>query len=259
MTTPRLKAVLFDMDDTLIDWEGWSGDWQGIERAHLQAVYDFLIAQQRPLKSDFDVFREVYGQRSRQAWLDARDSLRAPHLGEILMAVLGECGLVADDTVSMKQCLEAYCWKPIPGVVVFPDVPAFLKLLREREIGVGIVTNASQPMWLREAELLAFELMEYFPNHAARISAADIGYLKPHETIFRAALEAVGATPEETVFIGDNPVADIAGAQAMGMKAVLRVGHPAPPLISGLIVPDAAINSFDELPSIFDTWFPNNW
>ena len=259
MTTPRLKAVLFDMDDTLIDWEGWSGDWQGIERHHLQGVFDYLAQKQRPLRTSFDAFRELYGQRSRQAWLDARDSLRAPHIGEILMSVLGECGVVADETVGMKECLEAYCWKPIPGVVVFPDVPRFLKLLQDRGICLGIVTNASQPMWLREAELTAFELLDYFPVHAARISAADVGYLKPHESIFRAALEAVGATAEETVFIGDNPVADVAGAQAMGMKAVLRVGHPAPHLISGLIVPDAAVNSFDELPAVLDEWFPNSW
>ena len=33
----------------------------------------------------------------------------------------------------------------------------------------------------------------------------------------------MGISPEETVFIGDSPEADIAGARSVGMKAVLRV------------------------------------
>jgi hypothetical protein len=43
------------------------------------------------------------------------------------------------------------------------------------------------------------------------------------------------------------------------MKAVLRVLHKRQPLISGLIVPDAAVNSFDELPAILDDWYPGRW
>ena len=47
-----------------------------------------------------------------------------------------------------------------------------------------------------------------------------------------------------------------AGAQAVGLKAVLRVTHPAPPMLSGLIVPDGAINSLFELPPLLDEWYP---
>jgi hypothetical protein len=45
-------------------------------------------------------------------------------------------------------------------------------------------------------------------------------------------------------------VADIAGAQGAGLRAVLRVKHPPSPLISGLVVPDGAVNSLVELPVI---------
>ena len=60
----------------------------------------------------------------------------------------------------------------------------------------------------------------------------------------------------EAVFVGDNPVADVAGAQGAGLQAVLRVRKPAPVMLSGLIVPDHAINSLQEMPDVLDNWFP---
>jgi HAD superfamily hydrolase (TIGR01509 family) len=254
----RLKAVLFDMDDTLISWESWSGDWRAVEMKHLRQVYDFLDQRQR-LFTPFHTFVEAYGRRSRDAWADARTTLRAPHMGMILVETLVDFGFEPDEHIGMIECLEAYRWTHVPGVVVFPDVAPLLQQLQERGIQLGIVTNASQPMWLRDHELEYYGLLPYFPHLPARISAADVGYLKPHHTIFERALKAVSATPDEAVFVGDNPVADIAGAQAAGMKAILRVNHPAPPLISGLIVPDAAVNTFKELPAIFDAWFGAGW
>jgi len=38
------------------------------------------------------------------------------------------------------------------------------------------------------------------------------------------------------------------------LRGVLRVNHPAPPLLSGLIIPDAAINSLDELLPLIEDW-----
>jgi putative hydrolase of the HAD superfamily len=145
------------------------------------------------------------------------------------------------------------------GVELFPDVMPFLEILQSRGIKTGIVTNASQPMTIRDTELSGYDLLRFFPDTPHRISAADVGYLKPHAAIFEHALKVLGTQPDETVFIGDNPVADIAGSQSAGMKAILRVLHVRQPLISGLIVPDAAINSFDELPAILDEWYPGRW
>jgi HAD superfamily hydrolase (TIGR01662 family) len=151
--------------------------------------------------------------------------------------------------------LDAYNWHAIPGTVVFPDVPEILTTLRQHKVRTGIVTNAAQPMWIRDLEMEEHGLLQYFPE--CRISAADVGYLKPHPAIFRAALDELKIDPVEAVFVGDNPIADIAGAQAVGMRAVLRVTHPAPPMLSGLIVPDGAVNSLFELLNLLDQWYPD--
>ena len=85
-------------------------------------------------------------------------------------------------------------------------------------------------------------------------SAADIGYLKPHPRAFLTVVEAIGTRPEETIYVGDNPVADIAGAQGAGLRGVLRVNQGVPAMISGVIVPDAAINDFDDLLRLLADW-----
>jgi putative hydrolase of the HAD superfamily len=56
------------------------------------------------------------------------------------------------------------------------------------------------------------------------------GARKPDPSIFKAALRALGARPEDTVFVGDSWNVDIAPARALGMRAVWlnRYGNPCP-------------------------------
>ena len=88
----------------------------------------------------------------------------------------------------------------------------------------------------------------------SRISSADVGYLKPHPKIFEAALDCLHVQADEAVFVGDNPVADIAGAQTVGLRAIMVVNGQIPSLASDLIVPDAQIDSLAELPSLLETF-----
>jgi FMN phosphatase YigB (HAD superfamily) len=242
------------MDDTLIDWSGFDGDWPTLERKHLSRVYEFLIEAGRPLHCSLDLFVNHYREQVVEAWEDARTTLRAPHMIQILQRMLERYGFVEGNGVTMRDCVHAYGWGEIPGVVPFPDVHAGLEELLKRGIRIGIVTNAFQPMWLRDIELKQYRLIDYFPEEHCRISAADFGYLKPHPTIFEYAVKQLGTPPQQTIYVGDNPVADIAGSQGAGLRAVLRVNHPAPPLISGLIVPDVAVNSLTELVTVLDEW-----
>jgi putative hydrolase of the HAD superfamily len=247
-----LKAVLFDLDDTLIDWGDFFEDWDDIEEPHLRNIHKYLT-ENFPTPPTFEVYREAFSTRTRRTWSDARTSLIAPHLGKILLEAAVEVGLPQAD-LDIEAFLDAYKWSKIPGTVVFPDVPEGLANLRDRGLRFGMVTNAFQPMRLRDVELQEHGLLKFFPE--CRFSAADVGHLKPHHLIFERALECLGTSPEETVFVGDNPTADIAGAQSAGMRAILRVTARRRPMLSGVIVPDAAINSLEEMPAIFDLWFP---
>jgi putative hydrolase of the HAD superfamily len=247
-----LKAVLFDLDDTLIDWSAVDLDWETRDSEMLGRVSSYIGDKVQPI-SDFKGLVKDYRQRTFSAWEDGRSSLRAPHMGRILVEALVAAG-VPENHVDEIEALTAFDWGAIPGITLFPDVPEVLELLLANHIRIGIVTNAHQPMWLRDKELEDFDLLKYFED--CRFSAADVGYLKPHPRIFEAALDCIGSKPEETVFVGDSPVADVAGAQGAGIKAVLRVRKTMSPMLSGLIVPDHTVSSLAELPAILDRWYP---
>ncbi len=72
--------------------------------------------------------------------------------------------------------------------------------------------------------------------------------MKPHPSIFRAALEMVGAQPSESVMVGDSVAHDIEGARSVGMGGVLISRSPAsrPAVPAGVPV----IRSLAELPRI---------
>jgi putative hydrolase of the HAD superfamily len=53
------------------------------------------------------------------------------------------------------------------------------------------------------------------------ITSVEIGWRKPHEAIYREALERVGATATQSVFVGDTLDADHTGPRALGMQALL--------------------------------------
>ncbi len=246
-----LKAVLFDLDDTLIDWSGFNSDWAAMEQNHLRGVFDYVCADIHTL-DDFDAYVAEFRARVNAAWTSARTNLRAPHLGALLVESAVALGAPAD-ALDARRCLEAYDWAAATGTVGFPDAIPALSLLADHGIKVGIVTNAHQPMWLRDIELRTHNLIDHFPT--CRISAADVGYLKPHPAIFQTALNCLGTKPSETVFVGDDPEADVVGAQAAGLLAVLRRGRRASFGLSR-IVPDEVIDSLEELPAILDGWYP---
>ena len=247
-----LRAVLFDLDDTLIDWSRWNGDWEQRDPQMLGSMLGTLghNGQQPPA---LEIVLPEFRARSKHAWASGRNSLRAPNLGDVLVDTLVAVGMPRA-ALDRQALLQAYPWTPYPGVVSFPDVPDALQTLLDNDIRVGLITNAYQPMWMRDRELEAYGLLHLFSE--CRFTAADVGWLKPHPRIFEAALECLGVQPAEAVFVGDNPVADVAGAQNVGMRGVLRAGRHETGMLEGLIEPDHRLHSLAELPPVLDAWFP---
>lgn len=247
---PQLRAVLFDFDDTLIDWSGVTRDWRELEAERLAPVLRHLDQRLSPTGVALERLVERYTERTREAWMVARRDLRAPRMPLILQDTLTELG-IREAAAFADEILRAYEWKAVPGTVVFPDVFPVLDELRSRGIRLGVVTNSSQPMSLRDHELRQHGLLPYFPD--CRLSAADVGFLKPHPRIFHCALERIGVAPAEAVFVGDNPIADVSGAQGVGMRAAQRLNGDGADASKS----QACLRAFDDLPALLDEWYPD--
>lgn len=112
-----------------------------------------------------------------------------------------------DGTVGWKLC---------------PDVIPVLARLREKSWRHVIVSNHVPELFAIVDSVGLGELVENV------ISSATVGYEKPHPEIFSIA-RMLSKDPVEMWMIGDNAQADVAGARAAGIPAIL-VQHPDRPL-----------------------------
>lgn len=249
-----LKAVLFDLDQTLIDW-GYAEPWESYQLRRLTGVYEHVNREMYELPdSSGDMLYEAYLTALSDAWKRGAQTFVAPDVSLVLTEALVICGM-PEDRIDVDDVLRAYDWQPPPGMRAFPDVIDVLPQLQAHQIALGIVTNASHPMSLRDRELQAVGLLDLFP--ACRIAAVDVGYIKPHRKIFEHALNLLKIQPEEAVFVGDNINADVCGAQSVGMYGVLRVNDVDLPAADDQdVVPDGTITTLHELLPLLDGWYP---
>lgn len=96
----------------------------------------------------------------------------------------------------------------------YPESLEVLRSLRERGLRIAICSNWDWDLdrHLRDTGIL--------PLVDARVSSAWVGARKPHPRIFEMTLAEIGATPDETLFVGDNWKADVEGPLAVGMTPV---------------------------------------
>ena len=103
------------------------------------------------------------------------------------------------------------------NATLYGDVLSTLKRLQQMDLKMGIISNWDTPLHAMVEEL---GLSPYFEvvvaSHDQRVQSA-----KPDAAIFEYALNAVGVSTEETVHVGDSFEADIMGAHAVGIRAIL--------------------------------------
>ncbi|HYZ91826.1 MAG TPA: HAD-IA family hydrolase [Actinomycetota bacterium] len=96
---------------------------------------------------------------------------------------------------------------------LYPDSLEVLKELSEAGWRHAIVSNHVPEL----EEILAGLGLDAFVDHV--VCSALTGYEKPHAEAFRAALRLTGS-PERVWMVGDSPIADVQGAEAIGIPAI---------------------------------------
>ncbi len=117
------------------------------------------------------------------------------------------------------------------GIVI--DVATLFRSLTMRQFGVfeGVydvlvalsaqykTAIISDAQWLyAEPEIAKLGLDQFFE---VRILSSRFGFKKPDPRLFRAAMEKIGVSPEDCIYVGDNPCKDMGGAKRVGMKFIL--------------------------------------
>ena len=144
------------------------------------------------------------------------------------------------DTCSREIYAE---WAACHHFELYDDVPLVLKTLADAGIRIGLISNTQRCLTTFQEH---FELRGLI---AATVSSFEHGRMKPHPSIFEAALVRVGATAGDAVMVGDSIRQDVEGALGAGMRAVLlHRGDNPPERARELGVP--IIKSLRELPPL---------
>ena len=96
-----------------------------------------------------------------------------------------------------------------------PGAAETIAAMRERGLMIGLITVCSEDVPLLWQETAFHGLFD------AEVFSCSVGLRKPDPRIYHLALEQLGVEPGEAVFVGDGANDELAGAERVGMKAIL--------------------------------------
>lgn len=125
-----------------------------------------------------------------------------------------------------------------------------VKALHDAGLALGCVTNT-----LADSAAIRDMLRLHGFDELMRtvVVSAEEGWRKPHPSLFEKAMRELNVAPRETVFVGDSPLHDIAGAKGCGMYAVLTHQYVARPHENITPAPDAIIKHVRELADVIES------
>jgi putative hydrolase of the HAD superfamily len=178
-----LKAVVFDLWETLIDWDP-------AEAARMN-----------------DRIEAIAGAGFRERWRAAPNRYTAP-----VRTVLAEAGVgseAIEEVCAARLEFVRYSLVPRAGAV------ETLESLRAGGYRTGLITVCSEDVetaWPESAFAGLFD---------AEVFSSRLGISKPDPRIYLHCCELLGVDPAETVFVGDGANDELAGARRVGMRAIL--------------------------------------
>jgi putative hydrolase of the HAD superfamily len=212
-----VRALLLDLDDTLLDYSGGVDDcWAAAcALAAPTVAQDGLISALAAARRSF--WRDPEHNRRervnmRRAW------------AQIAAQALEQCG---GDPELGKEIAEAFAARRHARMALFPDALALLTVLRECGMPLGLVTNGDARE--QRAKIERHDLARFFDTI---VIEGEFGAGKPDEAVYRTALAGLAVEPGPEVWmVGDHLEFDVAGPQRLGMRGVwldrAGVGLPA--------------------------------
>jgi len=211
----KVRAVLFDLGHTLWDLQYNLSLPPVIYRRVRQRLARTLDG---PLPSA-DRLREAVEAR----WL--REEVSVLKEGRLDQRPFSE--LIAEGLAGGGVQVSGRALAAVTDIILSPDIYArvmeadtvlALHALKERGQRLGVVSNTYQRGAILRDQLAEVGALPYID---VTVFSSEVGLRKPHPALFEVPLAELGVPAAEAVFVGDSPREDIAGAKAVGMRAVL--------------------------------------
>jgi putative hydrolase of the HAD superfamily len=189
-----IKGFIFDLDGTLLDRDS--------------SLKAFIVDQYDRISELYSVDKDIYVNRFIE--MDNR-------------------GYVWKDKVYQQLVQEfnvAYAWEDLLDDYIanfqhhcigFSNLHEVLLYLKSCDLKLGMITNGFGEFQTKNVRALGIE--SYFDT----ILISEIeGIRKPDPEIFIRALNHLGLSPEEAVYVGDHPINDVTASKNIGMKGIWK-------------------------------------
>lgn len=135
------------------------------------------------------------------------------HINQIFINLYKELGIEEEKSISLASYVKTAIIES-DEFTLYDDTLEMLSYFKQKKF-TNIILSNHIPELERIVDRLG--LSEYI---ALCISSANIGYEKPHSEIYKYALEKA-QYPKEAWMIGDNVIADVKGAEQVGINGIL--------------------------------------
>ncbi len=214
----RIKAVLFDLGNTIIDYGPVKT--AALFRESARRSYDYLQGRYADLMAGVS-----FGSYFRRHYLAIRWNVVKTHLTgrefdcrEVLARQLRRWNIRL--TPDELKDLTWQWYEPLARCgVVEEDLAEHLRALQEMGLQLAIVSNTFLPGATLDRHLQQYDLERFFP---VRLYSSATVVRKPNPAFFQLALERLGVRAEEAIMIGDLPKIDIRGALRAGLHPVWK-------------------------------------
>lgn len=218
MPEHEIKAVLFDLGDTLVNFGKLSTTKLALQGA--RSSYEYLKDLGQPIGGFLGYFLRYLVRLRLRYFLSEHRGLDFDSL-----ALLKEVGRKEGMTCSDEQW-EQVIWRwyePLTEVgAVEEDITETLGALRELGLELGILSNTFVNRASLEKHLIDLGIRDFF---SLRLYSYELKLRKPDPRIFKVAAERIGHRPENILFVGDRIDKDARPALAVGMRAALKQAH----------------------------------
>ncbi len=246
-----VNAVLFDLGGTLLHYhDSEETDTRRPFRRVTMLGIQAVLAQMAPAGTKLpapDQVAEIIDRHIGQAYRAALEKLVGASVEAPVRAGLAELGINSDD--SQWNRLRPFFYSAIEKIVSpRAGVRETVAALHNSGYALGLISNTFWAADIHDRHLAEYHLLDFFP---IRLYSCDLPHAKPHPAIFQAALDRLGVSPRDAVYVGDRPDVDVAGSQKVGMRGILIHSPYETSPLNG-IAPNAIIDELPELPAALE-------
>jgi HAD superfamily hydrolase (TIGR01549 family) len=230
-----IKAVFFDWFSTLAHYDPPRAQLQAQVLRELGFNVSQPVTQRALVLADKTLYAELAEISMRNRTPEERLQVYLRHQ----QSILDNAGIDSSTELAERTFRRMRELNTRPRFVLFDDVLPTVRMLKERQFIIGLLTNIH-----RGINDISKELgLEPFLDFIA--SSEEAGADKPDPAIFRFALERARADPAETVHVGDQYLQDVTGARNVGITPVFIDRFDVSPEVTDC----ARIRNLTELPA----------